>query len=140
MLLTEWRSLRKPILTVIRARWVYRFLCFSQSGILRYGFTYALSFTDDCVFGEQKSDIVAATERFLADVAPYGNVNDRELDNGTEYKEFQSLCVRKHEQSASYLPHQRERVWRSLFEMTRYLLLDAKLPKDLWTYAVMIAA
>ena len=124
------------------------------SPVARDGFRYAISFIDDysgvifLYFLKQKSDTVAATERFLADAAPYGEVKRLRSDNGTEYtsKEFQSLCVRnriKHEQSAPYSPHQNgtaERGWRTLFEMARCLLLDAKLPKELWTYAVMTAA
>jgi hypothetical protein len=46
----------------------------------------------------------------------------------------------KHEKSAPYSPHQNgtaERGWRTLFEMSRCLLLNAKLPKELWNYAVM---
>eukprot|EP00794_Sanderia_malayensis_P001263 gene1263-1393_t len=48
----------------------------------------------------------------------------------------------KHEKRASYYPHQTgtaERSWRTLFEMARSLLLEAKLPKYLLTYAVMTA-
>ena len=48
----------------------------------------------------------------------------------------------KHEKSAPYSPHQNgtaERSWRTLFEMARSLLLQSKLPKSLWTYAVMAA-
>eukprot|EP00794_Sanderia_malayensis_P020864 gene20864-22916_t len=44
----------------------------------------------------------------------------------------------KHEKRASYYPHQTgtaERSWRTLFEMARSLLLEAKLPKYLLTYA-----
>ena len=117
------------------------------SPVANDGFRYAISFIDDysgvmfLYFLKQKSDTVAATERFLADVAPYGDVKRLRSDNGTEYtsSEFQSLCVRnriKHEQSAPYSPHQNvtaERGWRTLFEMARCLLLEAKLPKELWT-------
>jgi len=86
---------------------------------------------------------VVATERFLADVSSFGTVKRLTSDNGTEYtsKEFQSLCVRnriKHERSAPYSPHQNgtaERGWHTLFEMASCLLLDAKLPKEPWTYA-----
>ena len=48
-------------------------------------------------------------------------------------------CI-KHETSAPYSPHQNgtvERAWQTLFNMARCLLLEAKLPKYLWTYAVM---
>ena len=120
----------------------------------REGFRYAMSFVDDfsganlVYFLKQKSDAVAATEKFLADVAPYGNVKCIRSDNGTEYtsEKFKSLLVKnriKHETSAPYSPHQNgtaERGWRSLFEMARCLLLEAKLPKFLWTYAVNTSA
>ena len=118
------------------------------------GFKYAMSFIDDysgvifVYFLKKKSDSVAATERFLADIAPYGDVKRLRSDNGTEYtsNEYQSLLIRhriKHERSAPYSPHQNgtaERGWRTLFEMGRCLLLDANLSKEMWTYAVMTAA
>lgn len=49
----------------------------------------------------------------------------------------------KHEMSTPNSPHQNrtvERGWRSLFDMARCLLLEAYLPKTLWTYAVMASA
>ena len=49
----------------------------------------------------------------------------------------------KHEFSAPYSPHHNgtaERAWRSLFDIARCLLIDAELPKQLWTYAVMTSA
>ena len=49
----------------------------------------------------------------------------------------------KHQTCAPYSPHQNgtaERAWLSLFSMARCLLIDAKLPTMLWTYAVMTAA
>ena len=57
----------------------------------REGFKYALSFTDDyssavfVYFLKNKSDTVQATERFLADTAPYGKVKRIRSDNGTEF-------------------------------------------------------
>ena len=45
--------------------------------------------------------------------------------------------------SAPYSPHQNgtiERAWRSIFEMARCMLIESKLSKSLWTYAVMTAA
>ena len=118
------------------------------------GFRYALSFVDDysginmVYFLKQKSDTIEAAERFLADTAPYGTVKHIRSDNGTEFtcKGFKSLLVKyciKHETSAPYLPHQNgtvERGWRSLFDMARCLLLEAKLPKVLQAYAVMVSA
>ena len=69
-------------------------------------------------------------------------------DNGSEFisKEFEALLVSHgicHEKSAPYSPHQNgtaERSWRSLFEMVTCLLIEAKLPKYLWTYEVLTAS
>eukprot|EP00794_Sanderia_malayensis_P008499 gene8499-9408_t len=115
------------------------------------GFKYAISFTDDysglmmTYFLKQKSDTVEATRKFLADISPIGKVKCIRSDNGSEFisKEFQACLTSQgicHEKSAPYSPHQNgtaERGWRSLFEMARCLLIDAKLPKFLWTYAVL---
>ena len=87
------------------------------------GHKYAMSFTDS----------VQATERFLADSAPYGKVRCIRSDNGTEYinREFKALLTRngiKHETSAPYSPHQNGtagRDWRTLYEMGRCILLDS---------------
>ena len=117
------------------------------------GFQYVLSFTDDfsgqvmTYFLMQKSNTVEATKRFLSDCGTFGKIKRLRSDNGTEFtsKEFQALMVENricHEKSAPYSPHQNgtaERTWRTLFEMARCLLLEAKLPKDLWTYAVLSA-
>ena len=114
-------------------------------------FKYALSFVDDFLgtnmiyFLRQKSDAVEATEKFLADAAPYGKVRRLRSENGGEFmnNRFKFLLRKrgiKHETSAPYSPHQNgtvERTWRTLFNMARCLLLEAKLPKNLWTYAVM---
>ena len=118
------------------------------------GFKYALSFTDDysgacfVYFLKNKSDTVVAAEKFLADSAPVGKGKCIRSDNGTECasQAFQSLLRKnriRHDMSAPYSPHQNgtaERYWRTLFEMGRRLLLEAKLPKDLWPYSVMTAA
>ena len=115
------------------------------------GFKYALCFIDDFTginmiyFLKLKSDTFEATEKFLADVAPYGKVKRLRSDNGGEFssQKFKTLLREhsiRHETSAPYSPHQNgtaERAWRSLFNMARCLLLDAKLPKRMWTYAVM---
>ena len=119
--------------------------------VAKDGFKYALSFVDDfsgtnmIYFLRQKSDTLEATEKFLADAAPYGKVKRLRSDNGGEFMSyrFKSLLRKrgiKHETSAPYSPHQNgtvERTWRTLFNMARCLLLEAKLPKNLWTYAVM---
>ena len=69
-------------------------------------------------------------------------------DNGGEYisEEFKSLLLKnhiKHEFSAPYSPHQNgtaERARRSLFDMAGCLIIDAELPKQLWTCDVMTSA
>ena len=122
--------------------------------VAKDGFKYALSFVDDhtgnnvVYFLKQKSDTAEATQKFLADTAPFGKIKRIRSDNGTEFtsKNFKSLLREngiKHELSAPYSPHQNgtvERAWRSLFDMARCLLLEANLPKTLWTYAVMASA
>ena len=87
------------------------------------------------------------SEKYIADVAPYGKMKRIRSDNGGEFisYQFKSLLRKhaiKHETSAPYSPHQNGTVerawpWRSLFSMARCLLLEAKLPRHLWTYAVM---
>ena len=122
--------------------------------VARDGFRYALSFVDDYTgiimvyFLKQKSDTLEATEKFLADVAPFGKVKRIRSDNGTEFtgKYFKALLRKnsiRHETSAPYSPHQNgtaERAWRSLFSMARCLLIEARLPKALWAYAVLASA
>ena len=122
--------------------------------IAREGFRYVISFVDDfsgliiVYFLKAKSDAVTATEKFLADIAPYGSVKRLRTDNGTEFSSssFRTLMTKnliKHEFSAPYSPHQNgtvERSWRSIFDMARCLLLEANLPKKLWTYAVRASA
>ena len=99
-------------------------------------------------FIKQKSDAVQAFKQYLADISPYGKVKTVRSDQGGEFisKEFSSLLVEnkiKHEKTAPYSPLQNgkaERTWRSLFEMSRCLLLQSGLPKTLWTYVSMTAA
>lgn len=90
------------------------------------GYKYVQSFTDDysnavfVYFLKTKADTVQATEKFLADTAPYGKVKCMRSDNGKEFmcKDFQTLLRKnniKHETSAPYSPHQNgtaERGWR----------------------------
>ena len=48
----------------------------------------------------------------------------------------------KHEDTCPYSPHQNgtiERGWRTYFDMARCLLIESKLPKYLWCYAIMAA-
>lgn len=93
------------------------------------GHRYAQSFIDDysgtifVYFLMSKTDTVQATERFLADIAPYGEVKRIRSDNGTEFKnrDFQTLLRKnriRHETSAPYSPHQNgtaERGWRTIW-------------------------
>ena len=59
--------------------------------VAKDGFKYALSFVDDfsgtnmIYFLRQKSDTLEATEKFLADAAPYGKVKRLRSDNGGEF-------------------------------------------------------
>lgn len=99
-------------------------------------------------FLKQKDDTPKAFRRFLSDVSPYGKVKIIRSDQGGEFisNEFCTLLSEnkiKHERTAPYSPHQNgkaERTWRSLFEMTRCLILQSGLPKNIWTYAIMTAA
>ena len=81
------------------------------------GFKYALALTDDysgAIFTyllKNKSDTLAATEKFLADSSPFGQVKCIRSDNGSEFTSntFKTLLVKnkiKHETSAPYSPHQ----------------------------------
>ncbi|KAJ8044729.1 Copia protein [Holothuria leucospilota] len=121
--------------------------------VSKEGFKYAMAFTDDfsgavfVYFLKSKRDVISATEKFLADSAPFGNVKRIRSDNGTEFTsyEFEKLLRKnkiRHETSAPYSPHQNgtaERNWRTLFEMGRCLLLQSELGKDMWPYAVLAA-
>ena len=132
------------------------------------GFRYALNFVDDysgstfVYFLKQKSDAARGLEKFLADVAPYGKVQNLKIhlpadenvvkrlrtDNGGEFvsQDFENVLLKhniRHEFSAPYSPHQNgtaERNWRTLFEAARCMLIESNLPKHLWTYAVMAAS
>ena len=133
---------------------VHTDLCGPISPVAREGFRYAIAFVDDysgatfVYFLKQKSDAAKAMLKFLADCAPYGKIKKLRDDSGGEFisKEFGDILITnqiKHESSAPYSPHQNgtvERGWRTLFEMARCLLIEANLPRYLWTYAVMAAA
>ena len=115
------------------------------SPISREKSRYVISFVDDysgfimVYFLKSKNEAVNATAKYLADVAPLGTVQRIRTDNGTEYtcSEFKNLMIKnkiKHEFSAPYSPHQNgtvERNWRSLFDMTRCMLIISELPKIL---------
>lgn len=57
----------------------------------REGFRYSIAFTDDysgatfVYFLKNKSETVAATKKFLADTAPYGEVKCIGSDHGGEF-------------------------------------------------------
>lgn len=122
--------------------------------VAKDGFKYAIVFVDDfsgalfVYLLKNKSDAVEALRKFLADVEPQGKVKRLRTDNGTEFTnhQFREILLTnkiKQEYSSPYSPHQNgtaERSWRSIFEMTRCLLMNAKLPKNLWAYAVKAAA
>ena len=110
-------------------------------------------------FLKKKSGATRALAKFLADSRPYGKVQSMTADeylcpvqrlrsdNGGEFTSntFGNALVShsiKHEKSAPYSPHQNgtvERGWRTMFSMARCLLVESKLPRKFWTYAVMIA-
>jgi len=116
----------------------------------REGYRYIMNFVDEhssmlfVYFLHSKDKTNQALMNFLADVAPYGRPKEIHSDNGTKYtnKEFRQTLrdnYIKQTTTAPYSPFQNgksERNWRSLLEMGRCLLADAKLPKFLWPYAV----
>ena len=101
-----------------------------------------------CYFSKHKSDTLLATKKYLADIPPYSHVKCLQTDNRTEFtsEPFQWLLVLnriKHERSAPYSPHQNgtsERSWQTLFSMARCLLIESKLPQNLWVYTLMASA
>ena len=132
------------------------------------GFRYAMIITDNfsgCIFTyflKSKSDASLAFEKFLCDVSPYGKVKTLDFnmdvfpsgdvtrlrsDMGGEFisAEFKDILTRhkiKHELTSPHSQHQNgaaERSWRTIFEMARCLICEAKLTKSLWPYAVMYA-
>ena len=118
------------------------------------GYKYALSFVDDYTginlvyFLKQKSGTLETTEKFLSDTEPFGKIKRLRSDNGSEFtsKNFKYLLSKnalKYEMSAPYSPYQNGTVeweWRTLFDVARCLLLEASLPKQLWSYAVLASA
>ena len=98
-------------------------------------------------FLKHKSDTLLATKNYQADITPYGHVKCLQTNNGTEFtsEPFQQLLVLnriKHEWSA-HSPHQNgtaEWSCQTLFSMKRCLLIELKLPKNLWVYTLMASA
>ena len=116
------------------------------------GFKYALCFVDDFTgihkvyFLKQKSDTIEATQQFLADVAPFGNVKRMRSDNGGKFmsKDFRNLLLKnkiKHETCAPYSPIRTVQLSpHGVVYSARCLLIESKLPKRLWAYAVRTTA
>lgn len=81
--------------------------------ISKEGFRYAIAFTDDysgavfVYFIESKRDVVAATEKFLADSAPFGNVKRMRSENGTEFTSegFKKLLRKNHNRRLKQTPY-----------------------------------
>lgn len=71
--------------------------------VARDGLRYDMLFVDDysdvifTYFLQKESDAIRATKRFLADIAPYGNVKQLRSDNGTECtaNDFQFLLIQR---------------------------------------------
>lgn len=117
-------------------------------------YKYAIAFNDDYrgtifpYFIKAKSDITKATENLIADEAPNGKIKCITSDKSGEFtgQTFQSLLMSnriRHEMNTPYSTHQNgiaERGRRTSFEMSRYILLDSNIPKQLWTEAVQTAA
>ena len=133
---------------------VHSDLCGPITPTAMSGFKYAMNYVDDYTsatfvyFLKKKSDAVFALRKFLADSAPYGTVKRLRTDNGGEYVagKFEEMLTDpnriKHEFSCPDSPHQNgtaERNWRTIFEMARGMIIESKLPKYLWAYAVMAA-
>ncbi len=117
----------------------------------RDGYKYVVNFVNDypgcsfVYFVRNKSDTVLAIKKFLADVAPYGDVKCMRTDNGTEYvnSKVEELFLQykiRHEKSSPYSPHQNgtaERNWRTLFNTARCFLIDSGMNKSFWHYALL---
>ena len=118
------------------------------------GYKNVLNFIDDysgltmLYFLKHKSNNSLTTKKYLVDIAPYGHVKCLRTDNGTEFnlEPFQRLLVLnriKHKQSVPYFPHQdgtTEQSWQTLFSIARHLLIESKLPQNLWVYGLMASA
>ena len=132
---------------------VHADLCGPITPIARGGYRYVLGFIDDyssAAFAyllKTKDDAARALEKFLADSAPFGTIKRMRTDNGGEFigKDYEQVLVKnkiKHEDTCPHSPHQNgtiERGWRTYFDMARCLLIESKLPKYLWCYAIMAA-
>ena len=118
------------------------------------GFKYGINFVDDSsgltkvYLLKSKSDAYQALKIYIAETAAYGKFQRLRVDHGTEFtcKEFRNVCIDNKinlEFSSPRSPHQNgtaERNHRTIYSMARCLLLQSGLPKNLWSYAVKMAA
>lgn len=110
--ITNFRNREPDIRATRNLELVHSDLAGPMNVVGKGGFKYAISFVDDhsgaimVYLLRQKSDVVAATERFLADSAPFGSVKRMRTDSGGEYvsKEFRSLMM-KHRIKQLHIPH-----------------------------------
>ena len=119
----------------------------------REGHRYSITFIDEfsgamkIYMLKLKNGATLALRKFLADTAPHGTVKRLRCDGGGEFiaGSFREVCLDhkiKLEFTSPYSPHQNgkcERSHRTVFETTRALLFDSKLPKNLWPYAARMA-
>ena len=141
-----------------RAKNPFEFIHTDLNGPMRtpskQGYKYAITFVDDATgniavyFLKDKTETVSATKRFLADIAPWGKIKRMRCDNGTEYtsKAFRELLIDnqiRQEFSSPHSAHQNgtaERSRRTLFNMARCMMIDAKLSKSWWPHAIHTAS
>ena len=119
------------------------------------GARYFVSFTDDysrcsrVYFMREKSDVLKKFKEFEAEVTNDKGKRIKALrtDNGGEYvsKEFTEYLKMKgirHQRTTPYSPQQNgvsERLNRTIVEMARAMLAQAKLPRSLWGEALNMA-
>ena len=97
---------------------------------------------------KSKSDSDQAMKLFLAQHSIYGTVKKIRTDFGTEFlsNKFEQILLDrgiKHEKSSPYSAAQNgtvERNWRSIFDMARALMTESFVPRELWTFAIKMAA
>ena len=95
-----------------------------------------------------KSDAVKALKLFLAQTGKFGKPVSIRTDFGTEFvnQEWDDILLNlsiNHEHSAPYCAWTNgriERQWRTLWNVTRCILFDSKVPDLLWPFAVKYAA
>ena len=95
-----------------------------------------------------KSDAPQAMKQFIADHTIYGHIKKVRTDGGGEFKsqDFKNIIIEnriRHESSCPHSPHQLgliERCWQTIFNMTRAILFESRVPAHLWPYIVKSAA